>query len=88
MTTASKAVAGGIAANLVTVALWLLSLIPGWEMIPMEPKAAMIALVSSAIGAAFVYYAPANARKVEAPEPANMPLAQLGTLDRPMERPS
>jgi hypothetical protein len=64
MTTASKAVAGGIAANLVTIALWLISLIPGWADVPMEPKAAIIALVSAGIGAAIVYYAPANKQTV------------------------
>jgi hypothetical protein len=64
MTTATKAVAGGIAANMVTIALWLLSLVPGWATVPDEPKAAIIALVSGAIGAAVVYYAPANATKV------------------------
>ena len=66
MTTAAKAVAGGIAANLVTVALWLISLIPGWDMIPIEPKAALIALVSGAIGAGVVYFAPANSVKAQA----------------------
>lgn len=60
MTTASKAVAGGIAANLVTVALWLLGLVPGWASVPDEPKAAIVALVSTAIGAGVVYFAPAN----------------------------
>lgn len=69
--TSTKAVAGGIAANLVTIALWLLTMIPGWEVIPAEPKAAIIALVSSAIGAAVVYYAPANSIKV-APQDAHL----------------
>lgn len=58
--TASKAVAGGIAANVVTIALWGLSQIPGWSMVPDEPKAAIIALVSGGIGAAVVYLSPAN----------------------------
>ena len=58
--TATKAVAGGIAANLVTIALWLLAQIPGWAAVPDEPKAAIIALASAAIGAAVVYFAPAN----------------------------
>lgn len=67
--TASKAVAGGIAANVVTIALWLLSLIPGWDGVPAEPKAAILALVSAGIGALIVYYAPAN-RAIETDEPA------------------
>ena len=58
--TATKAVAGGVAANLVTIVLWLLAEIPGWATVPDEPKAAIIALVSAAIGAAIVYFAPAN----------------------------
>jgi len=60
MTTATKAVAGGIAANVVTIALWGVSLIPGWATVPDEPKAAIIALISAGIGAAIVFYAPAN----------------------------
>lgn len=63
MTTASKAVAGGVAANVVTIAVWLLTKIPNWDTVPDEPKAAAIALVSSAIGAAIVYWAPANVKK-------------------------
>jgi hypothetical protein len=62
--TSTKAVAGGIAANVVTIALWLLSLIPGWESIPTEPKAALIALVSTLVGAGIVYFAPPNSIKV------------------------
>lgn len=58
--TSTKAVAGGIAANVVTIALWGISQIPGWAGIPDEPKAAIIALVSTAVGAALVYYAPPN----------------------------
>ena len=42
--TATKAVAGGVAANLVTIVLWLLAEIPGWATVPDEPKAAIIAL--------------------------------------------
>jgi hypothetical protein len=60
MTTATKAVAGGIAANVVTIALWGLAMIPGWATVPDEPKAAIIALVSAAIGAGLVYIAPSN----------------------------
>lgn len=60
MMTASKAVASGIAANVVTIALWGISQIPGWMGIPDEPKAAIIALVSGAIGAGIVYLAPPN----------------------------
>lgn len=62
--TATKAVAGGIAANVVTIALWGISLVPGWADIPDEPKAAIIALVSAAIGWAIVYYSPPNAVKI------------------------
>ena len=63
MTTATKAVAGSIAVNVGTVALWLLTLVPGWDMVPLEPQAAIIALVNAAIGAAIVYFAPANTAK-------------------------
>ena len=56
----SKAIAGGIAANLVTLAMWGLSFIPGWDAMPSEPKAAIMVLVSSAIGFAIVHIAPAN----------------------------
>ena len=62
--TASKAVAGGIAANVVTIVLWGLSLIPNWNLVPDEPKAAIIALVSAGVGAAIVYFAPANQETV------------------------
>jgi hypothetical protein len=58
--TATKAIAGGVAANIVTIILWAISTIPGWHAVPDEPKAAIIALVSSCIGAALVYFAPAN----------------------------
>jgi hypothetical protein len=68
--TASKAVAGGIAANIVTLCLWAISTIPGWEHVPQEPKAAIIALVSSGIAAAIVYFAPANKPTMEHPAPA------------------
>lgn len=63
--TASKAVAGSIATNVITIVLWGLTRIPGWETLPAEPKAAVIALVSAGIGAAIVYFAPANKHTVE-----------------------
>lgn len=66
--TSAKAIAGGIAGNLVTIALWAVSLIPGWTDIPDEPRAAIIAIISTAIGAGAVYFAPAN-RFAFAPEP-------------------
>jgi hypothetical protein len=62
--TSTKAIAGGIAANVVTIALWLLGMIPGWQGIPDEPKAALIALVSTLVGAGIVYFAPPNSAKV------------------------
>ena len=68
--TATKAVAGGVAANIVTVALWMLTNIPGWQAVPDQPKAAIIALVSAAVGAAIVYFAPANKQTVKAPAAA------------------
>ena len=58
--TATKAIAGGVAANIITVILWAMSSIPGWDLVPEQPKAAMIALVSTGVGAAIVYFAPAN----------------------------
>ena len=67
--TASKAIAGGVAANIVTVVLWAISNIPGWDMVPNEPKAAIIALVSAGIGAVIVYFAPANKQTVTEPAP-------------------
>ncbi len=65
--TATKAIAGGVAANLVTVALWLLEFTPGWMTIPDTPKAAIISLVSTGIGVAVVYYAPPNRETVKPP---------------------
>lgn len=62
--TSTKAVAGGIGGALVIIANWLLTLIPGWEGIPAEPRGAIAFLVSTGITAALVYYAPANALKV------------------------
>ena len=58
--TATKAIAGGVAANIVTVVLWAISNVPGWDAVPDEPRAAIIALASAAVGAAIVYVAPAN----------------------------
>jgi hypothetical protein len=65
--TATKAVAGGVAANIVTIILWMLTNIPGWQAVPDQPKAAIIALVSAGVGAAIVYLAPQNKRTVKAP---------------------
>jgi hypothetical protein len=62
--TATKAIAGGVAANIVTVAIWTISKVPGWTTVPEEPKAAILGLVSAGIGAAIVYLAPANAQKL------------------------
>lgn len=58
----SKAVAGGIAANLAVIATWAMSLIPGWAGIPDTPKAAMVTLVSTVIGAVVVYFSPSNSQ--------------------------
>ena len=62
--TATKAIAGGIAANVITVILWAISSIPGWDAVPDQPKAAIIALVSAGVGAAIVYFAPANQQTI------------------------
>lgn len=69
--TATKAIAGGIAANIVTVILWGISSIPGWEAVPEEPRAAILALASAAVGAVIVYYAPSNQQTVPAQAPEN-----------------
>ena len=67
--TATKAIAGGVAANIVTIILWMISSIPGWGTVPDQPKAAIIALVSTGIGAATVYFAPSNKQTLtKAPE--------------------
>lgn len=58
--TTTKALAGGVAANVIIIALWLLELIPGWETVPMAPKAAIIELVIAGIGYGLVYVAPPN----------------------------
>jgi len=67
--TATKAVAGGLAANVVTIILWGMSTIPGWKTVPEEPKAAILGLVSAAVGAAIVYYAPSNKQTVTSTAP-------------------
>ena len=77
MMTATKAVAGGIAANVVTIVLWAISYVPGWNAVPAEPKTAMIGLVSAAVGAAIVYFAPSNKQTlttapVSSPEPGGL----------------
>jgi Na+/melibiose symporter-like transporter len=69
--TATKAIAGGVAANVVTVVLWAISNVPGWNAVPDEPKAAMIGLVSAAVGAVIVYFAPANKQTFTATVPEN-----------------
>jgi hypothetical protein len=73
MMTATKAVAGGIAANVVTIVLWAISHVPGWNVVPDEPKAAMIGLVSATVGAAIVYFAPSNKQTLTAPAPVSSP---------------
>jgi hypothetical protein len=68
--TATKAIAGGVAANIVTVVLWAISNVPGWNAVPDQPKAAITALVSAGVGAAIVYFAPANEQTLAAVTPA------------------
>ena len=63
--TSSKAVAGGIGGALVVIADWLLTLIPGWDVIPEQPKGAITFLVASGITAALVYWAPANRQTIQ-----------------------
>jgi hypothetical protein len=67
--TASKAVAGGVAANIVTIVLWAITRVPGWDTMPDEPKAAIIALISAGVGAAIVYFAPSNKQTLTATVP-------------------
>jgi len=76
--TGTKAIAGGVAANVITVILWAISMIPGWNTVPDQPKAAIIALVSAAVGAAIVYYAPANKQTLTERAPDTAP--DLGIL--------
>ena len=70
--TATKAIAGGVAANIVTVVLWAISNVPGWNAVPEQPKAAIIALVSAGVGAVIVYFAPAN-KETSSTEPEKRP---------------
>jgi hypothetical protein len=65
MMTSSKAVAAGIAAQLVVLAEWGLSELWFWSTMPPAPQAALLGLVVSGISAAVVYFAPANTRKVQ-----------------------
>jgi len=58
--TATKAIAGGVAAKIVTIVLWMIASVPGWNSVPEEPRAAIIALVRAGIGAAIVYFGPSN----------------------------
>ena len=80
--TATKAIAGGVAANIVTVILWVISNIPGWAAVPDQPKAAIIALVSSGIGAAIVYFAPSNKQTLTAKAPERGELGAAFGSDR------
>jgi hypothetical protein len=64
--TATKAIAGGVAANIVTIVLWAISNVPGWDAVPDDPRAAISALASTAVGAAIVYFAPANRQTLTA----------------------
>jgi len=59
-TTSTKAIAGALAGYVVSISIWLLTLVPGWALVPDEPKVAIVGLVSTVIGFAFVYFAPAN----------------------------
>ena len=79
--TASKAVAGGVAANLVTILVWGISTIPGWDAVPTEPKAAILALTSAGVGAALVYFAPANKHTL----PETQPEKREAVGPRPLE---
>lgn len=65
--TATKATAGAVAGWLVTIAVWLLTRIPGWESVPLEPQAALIGLVTAGIGYGTVYFAPSNKATVDEP---------------------
>jgi len=67
--TSTKAVAGGVGAYLATIAMWLLTLIPGWAEIPEEPKAAISALVIAGIGYGLVYWSPANRHTIDPGDP-------------------
>jgi hypothetical protein len=62
--TSSKAIAAGIGGNLTVIAIWAMTLIPGWATIPDEPRMAIQALIVTLLSAGVVYFAPANALKV------------------------
>jgi Na+/melibiose symporter-like transporter len=82
MMTATKAVAGGVAANIVTIVLWGISTIPGWKTMPDEPKAAVLGLISAAIGSAIVYFAPANKETVPVTIPERAVLRGLSIAQK------
>jgi len=63
--TATKAIAGGVGGALVVIANWLLTLVPGWDQVPAEPKGAIAFLVSAGITSALVYFAPSNKATVD-----------------------
>lgn len=67
--TSTKATAAAVAGWLTTIAVWGVSTIPGWDAVPIEPKAAILGLISAGIGYAMVYYAPANKDTVPATVP-------------------
>lgn len=79
--TATKAVASGVGANLVVVAVWLLSLIPHWSSVPAAPQAAIQALVVTAIGFIVVFFAPPNTAKPDpAPPSRAVPASVVGAV--------
>ncbi len=83
--TSTKAIAGGIGANIITLVLWAVSSIPGWSAMPEQPRAAILALVSAGVGAAIVYFAPANQHTLPQTAPerdveARAPFGSTGTL--------
>jgi hypothetical protein len=47
--TATKAIAGGVAANIVTVILWAISNVPGWSAVPDQPRAACVSIVEAGV---------------------------------------
>ena len=65
MQTSTKANAAAVAGWLTTIVLWAVSTIPGWESIPLEPKAAIVSLIAAGISYLAVYFAPANRDVVE-----------------------
>lgn len=74
--TASKAAGGVVAGHLVTLALWGLTEIPGWDSIPQEPQLAIAALVITGISWSCVYFAPAN-KPIAEPAPSSTRLLQV-----------